>query len=103
MVLDKDRLKLGKQIAQGQFGIVYSALYRSPHGDISVAVKKLKEHTNQDDEAAFRRELGTSRESLDNESSFVIVVPSLPETKPILITLSYRVTTHQLSSQTYFL
>ena len=54
--LDKDKLDLGKQIAHGQFGIVYSAMYRSPHGDVSVAVKKLKDYSNRDAEAAFRRE-----------------------------------------------
>ena len=77
--LDKDRLKLGKQIAQGQFGIVYSALYRSPHGDISVAVKKLKEHTNQDDEAAFRREaMVLAQFQHPNVMSLIGVVSSTP-------------------------
>ncbi|KAI6657754.1 Ephrin type-B receptor 2-like isoform X7 [Oopsacas minuta] len=54
--VNKDKLKIGQLIAQGQFGIVYSAQYSSPDGTIDVAVKKLKDYTNNEAENEFIKE-----------------------------------------------
>ena len=55
--INKLDLVIQEEIAHGQFGIVYRALYTPAEGDpILVAVKTLKNESNKEAETAFRRE-----------------------------------------------
>ena len=54
--IDKKNLIMEGQISHGQFGIVYRANHTTNQGSVKVAVKTLKDSTNQEVELGFRRE-----------------------------------------------
>ena len=54
--VDKRNLFLENQISHGQFGVVHRAQYKTPQGNVKVAVKTLKDSTNQSVEMGFMRE-----------------------------------------------
>ena len=48
--------RLGKLLGSGQFGMVYKGLWESPKGQMEVAVKTLKEGSEEEDRVKFLQE-----------------------------------------------
>ena len=52
-------IEFGEMFASGQFGVVYTGIYKTENGDIPVAVKQLKESADNDTLLSFMREAAT--------------------------------------------
>ena len=48
--------RFGKLLGSGQFGMVYKGLWESPKGQMEVAVKTLKEGSEEEDRVKFLQE-----------------------------------------------
>ena len=71
-------LKIGGVLATGNFGVIFSAIYNSKHGDLSVAIKTLREEVNNDLKVAFIREAAIlSQFDHPNVLRFVGIVTSI--------------------------
>ena len=71
-------LKIGGVLATGNFGVIFSAVYKSEYGDLAVAIKTLREDVNNDLKVAFIREAAIiSQFDHPNVLRFVGIVTSV--------------------------